>query len=152
MKQGCNLEKCFLCSNSLPEWREAICTHKKNMSVKKGEPVFNEGDEVKGIYFVYSGIVKVHKKWGDSKELIIRFASDGSIFGHRGLSADQKYSVSATAIESVMVCYFDLDFFKCSLKVNHDLTHNLLIFFCRRTKRSGANHARPGPAAGERTT
>jgi CRP/FNR family transcriptional regulator len=39
---------------------------------------------VAGVYFVYKGIVKVHKQWGD-KELIIRFANQGQIFGHRGL-------------------------------------------------------------------
>lgn len=129
MKQECNLQKCFLCSNSLPEWHEAIQTHKTNLQFKKGESLFNAGDEVKGIYFVYSGTVKVHKKWDDDKELIIRFASNGSILGHRGLSGDMIYSISATAIEPVTVCYFDLNFFKWSLKVNHELAYNLMVFF-----------------------
>ena len=38
-----------------------------------------------GIYFVTSGTVKVHKKWGTEKEIILRFACKGDIFGHRGL-------------------------------------------------------------------
>lgn len=61
--------------------------------------------------------------------MVIRFASDGSILGHRGLSGDKIYSVSATAIGLVTVCYFDLNFFKWSLKVNHELAYNLMVFF-----------------------
>jgi CRP/FNR family transcriptional regulator len=34
----------------------------------------HEGDELKGIFFVYGDTVKVHKHWGKDKELILRFA------------------------------------------------------------------------------
>ena len=81
----CDLKSCFLCQRCLPEWIPAVGAHRKNLLFKKGELIFGEGEEVKGIYFVYSGTVKVHKKWGAEKELIIRFARAGSLFGHRGL-------------------------------------------------------------------
>jgi CRP-like cAMP-binding protein len=84
---------------------------------------------VQGIYFVYDGTVKVHKKWGTEKELIIRFAQKGDIFGHRGLGHDPHYPISATAITPVEVCYVGLDFFQTSLKVNQDLMYGLLLFF-----------------------
>jgi CRP/FNR family transcriptional regulator len=90
--------------------------------------LFVEGEPVTGIYFVYSGKVKVHKKWGD-KELIVRFASQGAIVGHRGLGNNTIYPVSATAIEPVTVCFINLDFFYTSLKVNHDFTYELMMFF-----------------------
>lgn len=64
-QKGCNLEKCFLCSNTVPEWRETINLHKQNLKFKKGEVIFSEGQPVTGIYFVYSGAAKVHKKWGN---------------------------------------------------------------------------------------
>jgi len=128
LKHGCNLEKCFLCHNAIPEWREAISLHKKNLKFKKGETIFKEGDDVKGIYFVYSGVAKVHKSWGDDKELIIRFASDGSILGHRGLGSKKIYTVSATAIEPLVVCFVDLDFFTASLKMNNGLAYQLMVF------------------------
>src|SRR5450432_101635 len=84
-KNGCDLKSCFLCRHCLPEWIPAIESHRKNFHFKKGESVFSEGDLATGIYFVYNGKVKVHKKWGPEKELIIRFAAAGSLFGHRGL-------------------------------------------------------------------
>jgi CRP-like cAMP-binding protein len=125
----CDLNSCFLCRRCLPEWIPAVGVHRKNLTFKKGEVIFQEGENVNGIFFVYSGTVKVHKKWGSEKELIIRFARAGSLFGHRGLGKDHHYPISATALEPVEVCYFDLEFFQASLKVNPGLSQGLLQFF-----------------------
>ena len=119
---------CFLCKNCLKEWIPAILTHKKNYKVKKGEVIFKEGDPVKGIFFVNNGIVKVHKRWGADKELILRFASEGMVFGHRALGGDGVYSISATAIQAGIVSYVDMEFFETTLKVNTDFAYKLLMF------------------------
>jgi CRP-like cAMP-binding protein len=124
-----NEASCFLCKNSLKEWIPAILAHKKNYKVKKGEVIFKEGDPVTGIFFVNSGIVKVHKRWGSDKELILRFAKEGEIFGHRALGGDGIYRISATAIQAGIVSYVDTEFFKSTLKVNADFTYNLLMFY-----------------------
>ncbi len=135
-KVECDLSSCFLCKSCLKEWLPAIHSHKKNYNVKKGEIIFKEGEPVAGIYFVYSGNVKVHKKWGDDKELIIRFANDGAIFGHRGLGKDLVYPVSATALEPCVICYIGIEFFDATLKVNNDFTHKLLMFFAEELQTS----------------
>ena len=132
----CDGKSCFLCQRCIPEWIPAINTHRKNLSFKKGELIFQEGEEVKGIYFVYHGTVKVHKKWGSEKELIIRFAREGSLFGHRGLGQDHHYPISATALSPVDACYIDLDFFQASLKVNPGLSQGLLQFFADELQKS----------------
>jgi len=126
----CDLNTCFLCKNCLPEWKCAVSDHKKNIYLKKNEVIFREGDPVTGIYFVLSGNVKVHKKWGKDKEVILRFASNGAIFGHRGLM-EMIYPISATALEESILCYFDLAFFEATLKVNHDFTYKLMMFFVK---------------------
>jgi CRP/FNR family transcriptional regulator len=46
------------------EWIPAVAVHRSNFRLKKREMIFEEGKEVRGIYFVYEGIVKVHKHWG----------------------------------------------------------------------------------------
>jgi CRP/FNR family transcriptional regulator len=135
-KDKCDLKTCYLCKQCLKDWIPAIATHRTNLKFKKGETIFNEGEEVKGIYFVYSGRVKVHKKWNGDKELILRFADHGAIVGHRGLGGDLVYPVSATALEPTTVCFIELDFFMTSLKVNHELTLNLLNFFAEELKES----------------
>ncbi|MES2429414.1 MAG: Crp/Fnr family transcriptional regulator [Bacteroidota bacterium] len=128
-KQGCDLKSCFFCKGCLPDWLPAIDAKRKTFHVKKGEIIFNEGDKVTGVYFVNEGKIKVHKKWGTDKELIVRFANKGAIVGHRGLGSNTTYPVSGTAIEASTVCFIDLDFFLTTLKVNHDFTFQLMMFF-----------------------
>ncbi|PWG80488.1 transcriptional regulator [Pararcticibacter amylolyticus] len=125
----CNLDKCFMCTLAVKEWQPVLNACRRNFSLKKGECVINEGDPVTGVYFVYSGKVKVHKKWGD-KELIVRFATEGAIIGHRGLGTRSGfYPVSATALEPTVVCFIELELFLATLKVNHDFAFHLLMFF-----------------------
>lgn len=135
-KKDCDLKSCFLCNQCLPEWLPAIEGNKKTIHFKKGETIFKEGEPVKGIYFVYSGTVKVHKKWGKEKELIIRFAKNGDIIGHRGLGEEIIYPVSGTALESTTVCFVDLDFFKTTLRINNEFTIRLLMFYADELQRS----------------
>lgn len=135
-KKGCDLKNCFLCTLCLPEWLPALEANKKTFIYKRGEIIFKEDDEVKGIYFIFHGTVKVHKKWGGEKELIIRFAKNGEIIGHRGLGDEIIYPVSGTALEETTVCYIDLDFFRTTLKVNNDFTIQLLLFYAEELQRS----------------
>ena len=128
-KEKCDLNSCYFCNNCLKEWLPAIEKVRKSYKVKKGELIFKEGEKVSGVYFVTAGTFKVHKKWGEDKELIVRFAKEGSIIGHRGLGTNLHYPVSATALEPATVCFIDIDFFYTSLKVNTDFAFKLLLFF-----------------------
>ncbi|RPE09294.1 Crp/Fnr family transcriptional regulator [Chitinophaga lutea] len=135
-KEGCDRQTCLVCRLCLPEWLPAIAVQKKHFGCKKGDVLFREGDPVKGIYFLYKGKVKVHKHWDDDKELIVRFAKEGDIVGHRGIGTDLVYPVTATALEPVTVCYFEMDFFNASLKVNHHLLYELMLFYARELQES----------------
>lgn len=127
--QLCDLKSCFLCRNSLPDWLSAIAHNKKNIVLKKGQTIFTQGDLVQGIYFVYDGVVKVHKNWNKDKELILRFAGKGDIVGHLGLGDGATYPVSATAVDQTMLCYIDMAFFESSLNINANLVKQLMRFF-----------------------
>lgn len=98
--------------------------------------MFEEGEPVSGIYFIVSGKVKVHKRWGADKELIVRIAGDGEIVGHRGVGKKPIYPVSATTLEAVTACFIDLDFFQASLKVNADYALKLLLFLASELQES----------------
>lgn len=138
-KPSCDVQTCLLCRLCQKEWLPAVSTHRTNYKAAKGEVIFREGDEVKGIYFVYEGTVKVHKRWGDEKELILRFAKKGAIIGHRGLGKDLVYPVTGTAIEPTTVCFVPLDFFEATLKVNQGFLYELMHFFATELKESERN-------------
>jgi CRP/FNR family transcriptional regulator len=128
-KNTCNNADCFLCNSCMPEWKDLIGIKKTTFQFKKSEQIFSAGDKVEGIYFMYSGSVKVHKEWGEQKELIIRFAKKGDILGHRGLGGDAIYPISATALEDVKVCFIDNDFLEATLKSNNSFTYKLMQFY-----------------------
>lgn len=130
-KDSCDIKHCFLCKGCQPAWLPLVALNKKNLLFKKGEQVFAEGQPVEGIYFVYKGSVKVHKEWGKEKELIIRFAVDGDVIGHRGFGAGSVYPVSATALEPTIICFVETDFFLSTLKINHELTFNLMMLYAQ---------------------
>ena len=139
LKSVCDLKACLLCQLSKKEWIPAVALHRTNFKYNKGEVIFREDEELKGIFFVYEGTVKVHKHWGPDKELILRFAKKGNIIGHRGLGKDLVYPVSGTAIDPTTVCYFPLDFFQSSLKVNYEFLYELMQFFATELKESERN-------------
>jgi CRP-like cAMP-binding protein len=135
-KNDCDLHSCSLCRGCLKEWLPALNANRKTFDFKKGEQLFNEGDEVTGIYFLIAGKAKVHKKWEEDKELIVRFAGAGDILGHRGLGKQSTYPVSATAIEPVTACFIELEFFFATLKVNPGYTFTLLMFYAEELQES----------------
>lgn len=121
----------MMCRLCITGWKEAIGVHRKNQLYKKGEVLFSEDEPMEGIFFVYTGAVKVHKRWGEEKELIIRFATNGDIVGHRGLGKQNIYPVSATALADTIVCFIDNTFFQSTLQVNQELLYHLMMFFAR---------------------
>ena len=135
-KKSCDLHSCVLCRQCVKDWLPAIDANRKSFHFKKGELLFKEGEAMTGMFFVNHGLVKVHKKWNNDKELILRIARSGDIVGHRGLGTDTIYPVSGTALAPTDVCYIDLDFFDSTLKVNPGYLYHLMMFFAAELKES----------------
>jgi CRP/FNR family transcriptional regulator len=121
---------------SSQSWIPAVAANRKCIRYKKGEVIFQEGEEVKGMFFINTGMVKVHKQWGDDKELILRIAGNGDIVGHRGLGSDTIYPVSGTALKPTEICYIDIGFFNDTLKANQQFLYDLMMFFASELKES----------------
>lgn len=126
---SCNLKTCFVCRNCLKHWLPVVKANRQNFYFKKGQKIFEEGNVVKGIYFLFKGKVKVHKKWGEEKQLILHFAKEGDIIGYRGLGNQKVYPVSATALGETTLCFIDISFFEKTLQTNPRLTYTLMQFY-----------------------
>ncbi len=130
---------CFLCKHSLPEWQELIKSRAQVLHVKKGQQIFAEGDPARAFYFLHNGKVKVHKQWGNDKELIIKIAKAGEVLGHRGIGVDEQYPVSATALENTEICLVTAEFLKTTLKVNSELTYELMLYYASELREAELN-------------
>lgn len=126
-KTNCDLKSCFFCQACSKEWLELTHIKKQTFLFKKNEQLLSEGAGVTGIYFMLSGAVKVHKRWGE-KELIIRFAKQGDILGIRGFG-NTVYHISATAITETIACFIPEDHIRASLLINPILSYKLMQFY-----------------------
>ena len=130
MQEGsCGLDQCFLCRHCLPEWKNLVVLKKQTLVYKKGKKIIQEGEPVQGIFFINEGSVKVFRKWGEEKELILRFAKTGDVLGHRGFGGDAFYPISAVAMEDCKVCFIDGAFLEASLTANTAFTYELMKLY-----------------------
>lgn len=133
---SCDLDSCFLCKHCIPNWKEVIAIKKRTLSLKKGTVIFKEGDPVDGIFFLITGSVKVHKQWGDQRELIVRFAKGGDVLGHRGLGGNRQFPVSATCLEDSKACFITNDFLEATLQTNPAFTYQLMQLYAHELQKA----------------
>jgi CRP-like cAMP-binding protein len=101
------------------------------LQFKKGRPLFQQGEKVRGIFFLNTGAVKVLTSWTDGREIIIRLARAGDIAGHRGLGESDTYPITAIALVDTSACFISNEFLEATLRANPSLTYTLMQFYAR---------------------
>lgn len=135
--KNCSNKACFINQFCSPQWRKTLGDKITTIKIKSGQQIIHEGTKVTGVYFIYSGKIKVFKNLNHQEDQILRLAKSGDIFGHRGYGLD-KYPISAAAIEDATVCHIDNDLFFATLKENPELTYNLMMLYASELKKAEA--------------
>ena len=94
--------------------------------IKKGEPIFQEGDRINGVYCIRSGVCKVSKMSENGKNQIINLARPGDILGHRSLISDESSNLNAIALDDMEVCFIPRDEIVKDLESNPGFTMDVL--------------------------
>jgi len=123
-KKGCSMLK--YCND---DWLSQINSKKICTFVKQGQQIVMEGTPATGIYFVYSGKIKIHKTGLNDRNFILKLAKEGDIIGHCGFGGRYLYPSSATALEDSNLCFIENTIFFELLKDCHDLTHELMRYY-----------------------
>ncbi len=76
---------------------ETYLEKKHTIICKKNQQFILEGAPLNGLFFIYTGMVKVTKTSINGREEIVRFATDGNIVGHRGFGTGNRYRISASS-------------------------------------------------------
>ncbi len=124
----CNNEDCLIKRHCTPDYLAKIGLKRVQIEHQAKDSIFREGGYVGGIYFIQHGKVKIIAHGGDDREQIVRMATDGQIFGHRGLG-DDLYTVSAFALSDTVVCFIDNDTMYDAYMHNPKLTYQMLEFY-----------------------
>ena len=78
---------------------------KSSYTIKKGEILFEEGENINGVFCVKDGICKLTKLSSNGKDQIVKLVKAGELLGQRSLISDEATNLSAVALEDMEVCF-----------------------------------------------
>jgi CRP-like cAMP-binding protein len=84
---------------------KCMSDNKQTRIIKKGEAIFEEGERLKGVYCVRSGVSKLSKLSDNGRDQIVKLATKGEVLGQRSVIADGHTNLTATALEDMEVCF-----------------------------------------------
>jgi len=111
-----NVHGCDVCDNKLCVEKVDIFKHLskndlldllkiiKHKKFKKGESIFDVGDEFNTLYVVNSGRIKIHNYTYSGDDNILYFLEAGDIFGEISLLKTSKFKHRGTAIKNTNLC------------------------------------------------
>ena len=75
----------------------------KEVFVKKGEPLFKESDDTKGLWLIHSGKIEISKVTADGWRQTIVVLPQGHFFGELSILENRKHVAFATALEDTQL-------------------------------------------------
>ena len=129
--QTCTVKNCIMLKSFGQEEIHLYKPYKHHYEFKKGELIFREGDEINGLYFIQSGVIKLEMNAETERPFILRLVGAGQTMGHRFLSYTGLQPYSASAVEDSRVCFIELGFFKNLMQKNELLQEEIRKIFLR---------------------
>lgn len=86
------------------EAKQLLQKQSQTLNFKRGENIYQQGQQPKGIYFVQKGLVGLVLLGENSgKEHLLRFFKSGDFFGHRSLFSEENYHGNTVALEQTEI-------------------------------------------------
>ncbi|MDP5001342.1 MAG: Crp/Fnr family transcriptional regulator [Flavobacterium sp.] len=108
--------------------RMAEC--KTSYTIKKGEPIFEEGDVINGIYCVKDGVSKLSKLSENGKDQIVKLVKPGELLGQRSMISDEPANLTAVALEDMEVCFIPKTEVMQFFNENNQFSMNVMRTIC----------------------
>jgi CRP-like cAMP-binding protein len=107
-----------------------IAECKTSYTIKKGEPIFEEGESVNGIYCIKDGVCKLSKLSANGKDQIVKLIKPGELLGQRSMISDEPANLSAVALEDMEVCFIPKSEVLGFFNSNNQFSMNLMKTIC----------------------
>lgn len=112
--------------------RMAEC--KTSYTIKKGEPIFEEGEVTNGIYCIKDGVCKLSKLSDNGKDQIVKLVKPGELLGQRSMISDEPANLSAVALEDMEVCFIPRSEVMQFFTQNNQFSMNVMKTICEDLK------------------
>jgi len=99
----------------------------KQVSVKKGDQLFKEKDETKGLWLVHAGKIEISRITADGWRQTLVVLPAGHFFGELSILENRKHVASATALEDSEVLLIPKEDFEELVQKDCDLALNIVI-------------------------
>ncbi|WP_306352240.1 Crp/Fnr family transcriptional regulator [Flavobacterium sp. '19STA2R22 D10 B1'] len=107
---------------------------KSSYLVKKGEVIFDEGENVNGIYCIKEGICKLTKLSPNGKDQIVKLITKGELLGQRAMISEEPVNLSAVALEDMEVCFIPQQEVMGLFDQNNQFSMNIMKSVCHDLK------------------
>ena len=107
-----------------------IAECKTSYTIKKGEPIFEEGESVNGIFCVKDGVCKLSKLSANGKDQIVKLVKSGELLGQRSLISEEPANLSAVALEDMEVCFIPKTEIMNFFNQNNQFSMNVMRNIC----------------------
>ena len=112
--------------------RMAEC--KTSYTIKKGEPIFEEGEVTNGIYCIKDGVCKLSKLSDNGKDQIVKLVKPGELLGQRSMISDEPANLCAVALEDMEVCFIPKSEVMQFFTQNNQFSMNVMKTICEDLK------------------
>lgn len=103
---------------------------KTSYTIKKGEPIFEEGESTNGIFCIKDGVCKLTKLSANGKDQIVKLVKPGELLGQRSMISDEPANLSAVALEDMEVCFIPKKEIMEFFNENNQFSMNVMKTIC----------------------
>ena len=104
----------------------------------KGQTLFSEGDETRGLFVVIEGRIKIYKVSSEGKEQILHIIEAGQSFGEVTVFTGQQLPANAQALVKSRILLFPRSAFVGLVTANPSLALNLLAIMSKKLRQFAA--------------
>lgn len=123
------------------ETKQYLESHSKNMTFKRGDKIYSQGELPQGIYFVQSGLVGLTMiSYKSGKEHLLRFFRQGQFFGHRSLFSHEGYHGNAVSLQETELRFVPKEAIFTSFRKNVLLLEEVAKVLAKELGRSESQH------------
>lgn len=103
---------------------------KTSYTIKKGQPIFEEGETLNGLFCIKDGVCKLSKLSANGKDQIIKLVKAGELLGQRSMISEESANLSAVALEDMEVCFVPKNEILHFFNHNNDFSMNVMRNIC----------------------
>lgn len=103
---------------------------KTSYTIKKGEPIFEEGETINGIFCIKDGVCKLSKLSANGKDQIVKLVKSGELLGQRSMISEEPANLSAVALNDMDVCFIPKKEVMAFFNTNNQFSMEVMKSIC----------------------